>query len=163
MRNHTLKSCWRHNGTSFILSCLRTVFSELPLHGRWLPAEQLCLYSIAWSARLQKTIHFHCQHHQQGASTFEYGSEHNGNSGGFSASIFYSSNIKILRLWHRKFAWNCYFYYKTPEPKTLYPVFLVENPDAMEAFKTYGLVQIKDLRVIKSLSTCITNWYRSWH
>ena len=34
----------RHNGSTFILSCVRTVFSEVPLHGRWLPAEQLRLY-----------------------------------------------------------------------------------------------------------------------
>ena len=31
----------KHNAQTFILSCLRTVFGELPLHGRWLPAEQL--------------------------------------------------------------------------------------------------------------------------
>jgi hypothetical protein len=44
MSDRTLNSRGRHNGTSFTLLCLRTVFSELPLHGRWLPAEQLRLY-----------------------------------------------------------------------------------------------------------------------
>jgi hypothetical protein len=34
----------KHNSTSFILSCARTVFGEIQLHGRWLPAEQLRLY-----------------------------------------------------------------------------------------------------------------------
>ena len=34
----------RHNATAFILSCLQTVFGETPLHGRWLPAEQLNTY-----------------------------------------------------------------------------------------------------------------------
>lgn len=34
----------KHNGSTFILSCVRTVFSELPLHGRWLPAEHLRQY-----------------------------------------------------------------------------------------------------------------------
>ena len=34
----------KHSGTTFILSCLKTVFSEPPLHGRWLPAEQLRQY-----------------------------------------------------------------------------------------------------------------------
>jgi hypothetical protein len=45
MSNRTLNSRGRHNGTAFILSCRRTVFSELPLHGRWLPAERLRLYT----------------------------------------------------------------------------------------------------------------------
>ena len=44
MSNRTPNSRGRHNGTRFILSCLRSVFSELPLHGRWLPAEHLRLY-----------------------------------------------------------------------------------------------------------------------
>jgi hypothetical protein len=61
--------------------------------------------------------------------------------------VEYYSNFETLRLWHRKFARNRYFYYKTPEPKTLYPAFFVENPDAMEAFKKYGVAHIKDLRV----------------
>ena len=61
--------------------------------------------------------------------------------------VEYYSNFETLRLWHRKLARNRYFYYKTPEPKTLYPAFFVENPDAMEAFKKYGMAHIKDLRV----------------
>ena len=44
MSDRAPNSRGRHNGTTFILSCLRTVFSELSLHGRWLPAEQLRLY-----------------------------------------------------------------------------------------------------------------------
>ena len=61
--------------------------------------------------------------------------------------VEYYSNFETLRIWHRKLARNRYFYYKTPEPKTLYPAFFVENPDAMEAFKKYGVAHIKDLRV----------------
>ena len=34
----------RHNGSAFILSCVRTLFCELPLRGRWQPEEQLSLY-----------------------------------------------------------------------------------------------------------------------
>ncbi len=34
----------KHNSTAFILSCAKTVFGEIRLHGRWLPAEQLRLY-----------------------------------------------------------------------------------------------------------------------
>jgi hypothetical protein len=55
-------------------------------------------------------------------------------------------NFETLRLWHRKFARNRRYYYKRPEPKTSYPVF-VENPDAMKAFTKYGIAHIKDLRV----------------
>ena len=61
--------------------------------------------------------------------------------------VEYYSNFETLRIWHMKLARNRYFYYKTPEPKTLYPAFFVENPDAMEAFKKYGVAHIKDLRV----------------
>jgi hypothetical protein len=50
MGNRTPNSRRRHNGLTFILSCLRTVFSELPLHIRWLPGEQLRL-----------SIHMKCQ------------------------------------------------------------------------------------------------------
>jgi hypothetical protein len=31
------------------------------------------------------------------------------------------------------------------EPKKLYPAFFVKNPDAMEAFKKYGVAHMKDL------------------
>jgi hypothetical protein len=61
--------------------------------------------------------------------------------------VEYYSNFETQRLWHRKFARNRYFYCKTQEPKTSYPAFFVENPDAMEAFKKYGIAHIKDLRV----------------
>ena len=44
MSSSTISARGRRNGSSFILSCVRTVFSEPPLQGRWLPAEQLCLY-----------------------------------------------------------------------------------------------------------------------
>jgi alpha-amylase/alpha-mannosidase (GH57 family) len=59
--------------------------------------------------------------------------------------VEYYSNFETQRLWHRKFARNRYFYCKTQEPKTSYPAFFVENPDAMEAFKKYGIAHIKDL------------------
>lgn len=50
--------------------------------------------------------------------------------------VEYYSNFETLRLWHRKSAQNCYFYYKTPEPKTLYTAFFVEKPDMMEALSS---------------------------
>ncbi|KAI2506094.1 hypothetical protein MHU86_8325 [Fragilaria crotonensis] len=34
----------KRNGSVFILSCVRRVFCDRALHGRWLPAEQLCTY-----------------------------------------------------------------------------------------------------------------------
>ncbi|KAI2494338.1 hypothetical protein MHU86_20193 [Fragilaria crotonensis] len=44
MSIRTLGAHGRHNGSAFILTCLRGVFSEPELHGRWLPAEQLVDY-----------------------------------------------------------------------------------------------------------------------
>jgi hypothetical protein len=41
MSIRTLGAHGRHNGSAFILTCLRGVFTEQELHGRWLPAEQL--------------------------------------------------------------------------------------------------------------------------
>ena len=79
-----INSRGRHNGTTFILSCLRSVFSELPLHGRWLPAEQ----QLRLNLHMKFQIADDDESHQQGASTFKCGSEHHGNSGGFSASSF---------------------------------------------------------------------------
>ena len=40
----TLGAHGRHNGSAFILTCLRGIFSEQELHGRWLPADQLVDY-----------------------------------------------------------------------------------------------------------------------
>ncbi|KAI2512867.1 hypothetical protein MHU86_1413 [Fragilaria crotonensis] len=59
---------------------------------------------------------------------------------------FYSSFSTLAR-WHRKFARNRFFFYKAPGEKNLCPRFFLDNPDAMEAFKQYGLANIKDLRV----------------
>ena len=44
MSSSTLDAHGKHNGSAFILTCLRKVFSEQQLHGRWLPAEQLLIY-----------------------------------------------------------------------------------------------------------------------
>ncbi|KAI2508418.1 hypothetical protein MHU86_5945 [Fragilaria crotonensis] len=44
MSIRTLGAHGRHNGSAFILTCLRGVFSEPKLQGRWLPAEQLVDY-----------------------------------------------------------------------------------------------------------------------
>jgi hypothetical protein len=34
----------KRNGSVFVLSCVCRVFCDRALHGRWLPAEQLCMY-----------------------------------------------------------------------------------------------------------------------
>jgi hypothetical protein len=44
MSNHTLCTHGRQNGSAFILTCLRGVFRQQELHGRWLPAGQLVDY-----------------------------------------------------------------------------------------------------------------------
>jgi hypothetical protein len=59
-----------------------------------------------------------------------------------NVGVEYYSNFGTLRLWHRKFARNCYFYYKTPRAKDFVSCFFVVNPDAMEAFKKYGIAHI---------------------
>ena len=59
---------------------------------------------------------------------------------------FYSSFSTLAR-WHRKFALNRFFFYKAPDAKNVCPRFFLDNPDAMEAFKKYGVANIKDLRV----------------
>ena len=41
MSIRTIGAHGKHNGSAFILTCLRGVFSEQELHARWLPAEQL--------------------------------------------------------------------------------------------------------------------------
>ncbi len=60
---------------------------------------------------------------------------------------FYSS-FSTLSRWHRKLAWNGYFFYNSPDAKKHgCPRFFVDNPDAMEAYKKHGIANIKDLRV----------------
>jgi hypothetical protein len=44
MSSSTVDAHGKHNGSAFILTCLRRGFSERQLHGRWLPAEQLLMY-----------------------------------------------------------------------------------------------------------------------
>ena len=61
------------------------------------------------------------------------------------------SSFATLSRWHRKFARNHFFFYKAPEPKTLYPAFFVQNLDAMEAFKKHGVANIKDLRRVEMM------------
>jgi hypothetical protein len=59
---------------------------------------------------------------------------------------FYSS-FATLAHWHRKLARNRHFFYSAPEPKTAYPPFFRDNPDAMDAFKRHGVAHLKDLSV----------------
>jgi hypothetical protein len=40
-----------------------------------------------------------------------------------NVGVEYYSNFETLRMWHRKFARNRFFFDKTPEPKTSYPAF----------------------------------------
>ena len=44
MSSSSISARGRRNGSTFILSCVRTVFNELSLQGRRLPAEHLCMY-----------------------------------------------------------------------------------------------------------------------
>ncbi len=48
---------------------------------------------------------------------------------------------------HRKLAWNGNFFYSALEPKTAYPPFFQDNPDTMEAFKKFGVANLKDISV----------------
>ena len=57
------------------------------------------------------------------------------------------SNFATLARWHRKLARNRCFFYCAPDPKTSYPPFFQDNPDAMEAFKKHGVANLKDLSV----------------
>ena len=51
--------------------------------------------------------------------------------------------------WHCKFALNRTFFSKPPDPKNARLCrFFLDNPDAMEAFKSHGIQNIKDLRVV---------------
>ena len=60
---------------------------------------------------------------------------------------FYSS-FETLARWHRKFAQHRYFFYKAPDAsQPACPPFFADNPDAMDAFKKYGVENIKDLCV----------------
>ena len=58
----------------------------------------------------------------------------------------YYSNYRMLARWHRKLAKHRLFFCKTPEAKTTIPPFFRDNPDAMDAFKRYGVTNIQDLR-----------------
>jgi hypothetical protein len=64
-----------------------------------------------------------------------------------NVGIEYYSSFAALAHWHRKLAQNRYFFYHTPEPKTVYSPFFQDNPDAMEAFKKHGVANLKDLSV----------------
>jgi hypothetical protein len=44
MSSSSISARGKRNGSVFILSCLRMVFSEQTLHGRWLPSDQLQVY-----------------------------------------------------------------------------------------------------------------------
>jgi len=59
------------------------------------------------------------------------------------------SNFETLSQWHRKFALNRTFFSKPPDPRKDARLcrFFLDNPDAMEAFKSHGTQNIKDLRV----------------
>ena len=58
------------------------------------------------------------------------------------------SNFETLSRWHRKFALNRTFFSKPPDPKDARLCrFFLDNPDAMEAFKSHDTQNIKDLRV----------------
>ncbi|KAI2509539.1 hypothetical protein MHU86_4916 [Fragilaria crotonensis] len=57
------------------------------------------------------------------------------------------SNFATLARWHRKLAQNRCFFYCAPDPKTSYPPFFQDNPDAVEAFKKHGVANLKDLSV----------------
>jgi hypothetical protein len=59
--------------------------------------------------------------------------------------VEYYSNYRTLARWHRKQAKHRRFFCKTPEAKAMIPPFFRDNPDAMEAFKRYGIANIQDL------------------
>ena len=61
--------------------------------------------------------------------------------------VEYYSNYRTLARWHRKLAKHRLYFCKTPESKTMIPPFFCDNPDALEAFKRYGVANIQDLRV----------------
>ncbi len=44
MSSSSIGARGKHNQSTFILTCVRKVFSEYTLHGRWLPAEQLRMF-----------------------------------------------------------------------------------------------------------------------
>jgi hypothetical protein len=57
---------------------------------------------------------------------------------------------KTLQHWHRRLALNRKDGFgKAPPIKNLTPRFFLENPDAQEAFKQYGVQQLKELSVEK--------------
>ena len=61
--------------------------------------------------------------------------------------VEYYSNYRTFARWHRKLAKYRLYFCKTPQAKTMIPPFFRDNPDALEAFKRYGVANIQDLRV----------------
>jgi hypothetical protein len=61
--------------------------------------------------------------------------------------VEYYSNYRTLARWHRKLAKHRLYFCKTRDEKTMMPPFFRDNPDALEAFKRYGVANIQDLRV----------------
>ena len=58
------------------------------------------------------------------------------------------SNWRTLARWHRQMTYNPKeAFIKSPVPKSRMPPFFIENPDAMDAFKKYGVSNLKDLSV----------------
>ena len=57
----------------------------------------------------------------------------------------YYSNYRTLARWHRNLAKHRLYFCKTPDAKTIIPPFLCDNPDALEAFKRYGIANMQDL------------------
>jgi hypothetical protein len=57
-------------------------------------------------------------------------------------------NWRTLALWHGRMARNVKDAFgKAPAPKNRLPQFFSENPDAQEAFKTFGVQNLKELSV----------------
>jgi hypothetical protein len=58
------------------------------------------------------------------------------------------SSWRVLARWHRRMAYSPReVFMKSPAPKSRLPPFFIENPDAMDAFKKYGVSNLKDLSV----------------
>jgi hypothetical protein len=60
------------------------------------------------------------------------------------------SSWETLRRWHRRLAVSRQeAFCKAPPKKSSLPLFFVRNPDAMDAFKKFGVLNLKDLSVEK--------------
>ena len=60
------------------------------------------------------------------------------------------SSWRPLAKWHRRLAYSPNeTFIKSPAPKSGLPPFFIENPDAMDAFKKYGVRMLKELSVEK--------------